>query len=97
TSVAPKAFLTSRIATDAMDAPLFGPLRVAPARGLFRVCFRRRRAPLQQPGLPIGRDYGRNFNSRLVAILTRRRNRALTAHSWLCFAHAPADPQSDRR
>jgi len=54
TSIAPKAFLTSRIATEAMDSSRHGLFRAPPlkrARGLFSHCSRtpvpprRRRAP----------------------------------------------------
>src|SRR5207253_8748377 len=41
TSVAPKAFRTSRIAPDAMDAPLFGRLQTRAAALCFRPSWRR--------------------------------------------------------
>src|SRR5262249_33551313 len=71
TSIAPKAFLTSRIATEAMEllpsrGPLRAPLRTAPA-GSFRMHPKRaRRNGGHDAGPAIGRDYTANCNSPLL-------------------------------
>src|SRR5262249_61126299 len=74
TSIAPKAFLTSRIATEAMELlPSRGPLRAslwARPRALFSH-YSRTSAPQlarHDAGPAIGRDYRANFNSPLPAI-----------------------------
>src|SRR5215831_16702754 len=71
TSIAPKAFLTSRIATEAMETPpVARPLAGAPlkrARGLFSHAPDVRAAMAgQDAGPAIGRDYRGNFNSPLL-------------------------------
>jgi hypothetical protein len=72
TSIAPKAFLTSRIATEAMDssrhAAFFGRPSEARPRALFALLPNARAAmAAQDAGPAIGRDYRGNFNSPLLA------------------------------
>src|SRR5262245_6625400 len=109
TSIAPKAFLTSRIATEAMNSSRHATPSDAPlkrARGLFSHAPDVRAAMAgQDAGPAIGRDYRGNFNSPLLTNAPDPRREipvsgaktALASHAWRRDGEASPKPRVHSR